>query len=512
MLSIKKVLCLILSLVFLSTALCACGGGGQPAETKKPGDDTGTKSDDTTARSDETTFPRVEDSLPADLNFNGEKVTILTYKLDKTKNTLVDIYTDELNSDPINDSVFNRVKYVEDRLNVEISFPEPKGAFLEEMLKQETTGDEIYSIYSGVSHQMSDYIFDAFYYDLTYLDYLDFDAPWWNDSFTEESSFRDKVFMLTGSLSLTLLRGIQAVYFNKSIAENYSGKVPELNELYDIVNRGEWTIDKLFELSEIVYEDLNGNQIYDAEDAYGLCLSTNAAAMPFGAFNISVFEKDEDDWFVFNVNTDKLFDAYQKIFDLFYENRGSANANIDLGDNDLDKTMESIFVNCNGLFLIDGLQCVEKPEFRNMKDDYGILPEPKYNLQQKDYYAYSAEFSSFSISATNSRPETAAAVLEAMASYSYNETVPIYLDLALKGRYMSDPQSRKMIDLTIHDVIIDTAWIYVEEFTSWYAPGFKGLILNRENSFASEHAGNIAAIKRGLFGYDQKYKKMFGDD
>ena len=506
MTTLKKTLCLLLSIVFTAAALFACGGSGQSAETGKPGEDPG----DTTAFSNETTFQRVEDSLPESLNFGGEKVTILAPKLGKS--SLVDIYAEELNSDPINDSVFNREKFVEDRLGVEISYPEPSGALLEVMLKQETTGDEIYSIYSGVSHQMSDYVFDAYYQDLTYLDYLDFDAPWWNDSFIEESSFRDKVFMLTGSLSLTLLRGIQAVYFNKAIAENYSGSIPELSDLYGMVERGEWTVDRLRTLGGSIYTDLNGNQEFDMEDAYGILCAENAAAMGFGAFNISVFEKDEEDWFVFNVNTDKLFDALQKVYDLFYESTGSANANVDRGDVSLSNAMDSIFTGCNGLFLIDGLQCVEKPAFRNMKDDYGILPEPKYNLQQKDYYAYSAEYSSFSISATNSHPETAAAVLEAMASYSYNETVPTYLDLALKGRYMSDPQSRKMIDLTINEVVIDTAWIYVEEFSSWYAPGFKGLILNRDNGFASEHAGNIASIKRGLFGYEQKYKKMFGDD
>ena len=510
MTTFKKAICILLSLVFLAASLCACAGSGNPAETEKPADSTTAGEDTTETLEEVTTYPRVEDSLPEGLNFGGEKVTILTYKLGK--DSLVDLYTDELNSDPINDSVFNREKYVEDRLGVEISYPVPKGSFLEEMLKQENTGDETYSIYSGKSDQMSDYVFDAFYLDLSYLDYLDFDAPWWNSTFIEESSFRDKVFILTGSLSLTLLRGIQAVYFNKAIAENYSGKVPELNELYDIVNRGEWTLDKLYELGEIVYTDLNGNQIFDAEDAYGILCGRHAASMPFGAFDISVFEKDEDDWFVFNVNTDKLFDAYQKLFDLFYENKGSANAYIEFSEAEISKGMESIFVNCNGLFLIDGLECVEKAEFRNMKDDYGILPEPKYNLQQNDYHAFSAGFSSFSISAINSHPEAAAAVLEAMASYSYNETVPTYLDLALKGRYMSDPQSRKMIDLTVSDVIFDTAWIFVEEFTSWYAPEYRGLILTRDNNFASAHASKLASIRRGLLGYELKYKQMFGDD
>ena len=42
----------------------------------------------------------------------------------------------------------------------------------------------------------------------------------------------------------------------------------------------------------------------------------------FGAFDISVFEKDEDDWFVLNVNIEKLIDAYEKIYKLFYDTPG----------------------------------------------------------------------------------------------------------------------------------------------------------------------------------------------
>ena len=76
---------------------------------------------------------------------------------------------------------------------------------------------------------------------------------------------------------------------------------------------------------------------------------------------------------------------------------------------------------------------------------------------------------------------------------------------------MSDPQSRKMIDITISNVVFDTAWIFVEEFTDWYAPGFKNLILARDSNFASSHAGHLSAIRRGLIGYDLKYRKMFGD-
>ena len=51
---LNKALTLLLALIFLSAALCACGSSGQPADTEEPGEDTVTEPEDTTAISDET--------------------------------------------------------------------------------------------------------------------------------------------------------------------------------------------------------------------------------------------------------------------------------------------------------------------------------------------------------------------------------------------------------------------------------------------------------------------------
>ena len=337
---------------------------------------------------------------------------------------------------------------------------------------------------------------------------MDFDQPWWNSDFIYECSIKNKVFMITGSLSLDLLREVLAVYYNKSMANDYSAAKEGLDDLYAIVDSGKWTIDRMMELGDGIYRDLNGDQIHDVEDVYGILLIDTVAAMPWGAFDLSAFEKDEDDWFVFNVNKEKLFDAYQKIYDLFYETPGSATSYLELSSSDA----QNMFAGGNALFLIDRLSSVEKIEFRNMKDDYGILPEPKYNEAQKEYCAYPDEFTSFSIPVTNPHPDAAAAVLEAMASYSYNETVPTYLDLALKGKYMSDAQSRKMIDLLISNIKIEAGWAYLEEVGAGYAPGFRGMIWERKTSFAARHQESLAAVNRALVAYAIRYKAVFGND
>ncbi|MBO4220782.1 MAG: extracellular solute-binding protein [Clostridia bacterium] len=503
----SKALCLITVILALMCQAVSCGGGGKPLETLTPDTGSETGTDVITSMPEETTYRRVEDSLPVSLNLSGTKVRFLAPKV-TAQTTVVDLYALELTSEPVNDSVYNRELFVEERLGVSIEFPKYSGSFLSEMQKQAQSGDETFDIYCGIQHEMADYCFDGYYLDLSELDYLDFGQPWWNSDFINECSIRNKVFMITGSLSLDLLREVFAVYYNKSMATDYSAVKEGLDDLYAVVDSGKWTMDRMMELSDGIYRDLNGDQIHDLEDVYGILVIENAAAMPWGAFDLSAFEKDEDDWFVFNVNEEKLFDACQKMYDLYYENPGSVTSYLSLSDN----SARTIFAGGNALFLIDRLSSVEKTEFRNMKDDYGILPQPKFDEGQKEYCAYPDEFTCFSIPATNASPDAAAAVLEAMASYSYNETVPTYLDLALKGRYMSDAQSRKMIDLLVGNIKIEAAWTYLDEIGAHYAPAFRRLIWDRKTSFAAQHQESVAAVKRALTAYKIRYRSVFGDD
>ena len=499
----KKLVCAFLALLITAGTLSSCSSKADQMDPQTAG----TSAADT-ARPDGNvqTISRVEDNLPADLDFKGENVVFLTS--DKVK---MELFTSDLKSEPINDSIYNRKIFVEDRLNVKISFPKYEASFLEEAQKQLSSGDQTYDVYGHVSHQMADYVFRGYYLNLADMDYLDFDMPWWNKDFIQECSVKDRVFMITGSLSLSLLRGIFAVYFNKTLAEEFKSTYPELGNLYGLVDSGKWTVDKFTELGSDIYIDNNGNQEHDPEDTYGILMTNYVMDMPWGAFDISVFEKDEDDWFVFNVNTDKLFTAYEKLFNLYYGIRGSAVSGFDTEHVMQSDEAGTLFSNGTVLFMINNLSAVERKTLRNMTDDYGILPEPKYNEQQKEYYALPEEFSCFSIPITNDHPDAAAAVLEAMASYSYNETRPYYLDLALKGKYMSDPPSRRMIDLTVGNVKIDAALTYLEEIAAGYTQAFRSLLWARENNFASTHEQKKRKVAMALIAYKATVSKLFGD-
>ena len=133
-----------------------------------------------------------------------------------------------------------------------------------------------------------------------------------------------------------------------------------------------------------------------------------------------------------------------------------------------------------------------------MQDEYGILPFPKWDENQDNYYSFAHDqYLSFSIPVTNQNPDIAGAVLEAMASYSYRDTVPTYLDQVLKGRYMSDAQSRNMIDLVVKGFKVDASWIYALTLGQ-FGQNFRSDMTSGSTSYATTYTQAEKTIKIAL--------------
>ncbi|MBO4219751.1 MAG: hypothetical protein J5933_02370 [Clostridia bacterium] len=115
---------------------------------------------------------------------------------------------------------------------------------------------------------------------------------------------------------------------------------------------------------------------------------------------------------------------------------------------------------------------------------------------------------SFSIPTTNLNPDMSAAVLEAMASYSYRDTLPTYLDLALKGKYMNDASSRKMVDLIVSGFRVDAGWIYALS-TGGLGNTFRGAVWENSSQFASDFTKALQKTKVTTKEIKNKYSKIW---
>lgn len=471
----KKTVSIIL-LLSLLLSFAACAG------TDTPQKDTPDDQDTTAADTTESPIVYEKDDLPDKLNFEQDVVILAP----EGKNWEKELSVEDLSSEVVNDSIYNREIFVEDRLGVEITVDYAKD-FDDRILTQMSSGDNTYQIYAGRTVFFSKNVFSDFFTDLYTLDYIDFDKPWWSENFTEAAEIKDHLYIATGSLALSVPRFLFALYYNKNLAETYSDSIPELADLYTIVESDNWTFDKLIELSGGIYRDLNGNTERDDEDLYGMLFNHGIAFDTiWSAFDINIFSHDEDGWFYLDVNLDRFYAILDKVIAFGHDTTGTM---IDPGDDKaLQTTMAEKFAGGSALFMSNKLHVAEEEILRNMQDEYGILPFPKYDEQQDGYYSFAHDqYLSFAIPIVNPDPDVAAATLEALSSYAYRDTVPAYLDLALKGKYMSDAKSREMIDLVINGFKVDSSWIYCETLGAFGSP-FRGVIVEPTREYASTYA------------------------
>ena len=117
------------------------------------------------------------------------------------------------------------------------------------------------------------------------------------------------------------------------------------------------------------------------------------------------------------------------------------------------------------------LGSVETDQFINMQDKYGVIPMPKYDETQDKYYTFlHDQFTSIGITSVHANDDETVqmlgAVLEAMALESYKTVAPAYYEVALKGRYLDDPESWRMLDMIYENVKVDAGVLYTKNLAS----------------------------------------------
>lgn len=102
-----------------------------------------------------------------------------------------------------------------------------------------------------------------------------------------------------------------------------------------------------------------------------------------------------------------------------------------------------------------------------MDDAYGIVPFPKFDDAQENYYSIAHDIISVMCLPVNcQKVEAASAVLESLAYLGYNDVLPAYYETLLKAKYARDAKSAQMIELIRDNFITDIAYVYSDAFNS----------------------------------------------
>lgn len=448
----KKALVLLLSAIMLLSVLVACVEVEPERETQS-----------STSGSEETVINQDVDDL-GQVDLGGRDVTVIS-RVESVNQS--EVYVEELNSEPINDAVYNRNLNVEERLKCKIKviqlLPEPgsvAGEAVDAVSNMVIAGGTDYNIVANCSYTSMTLAMQGRMTDLKNTAYIDFDKNYWSQGFNDALSYKDSQFFITGPMSLSYYRYMFVTMFNKKLMEDVG-----LDEsLYETVQNGEWTIGYMQSVAELFYQDLNGSGSRDAEDLYGFCARIGPTSSMMDGYwegsEICILKKDVDNTYIYEIDKDRLNNSLDAVLGLL-NCSGSFTATTNAGDADVLTKFaqdESAMINYR-------LIAVEDPTIRNMTHDYGILPVPKLTKAQ-DYKTHvQVEVILYGVPSTcYDQIDDLGIFLEAFASESYNRVKPAYYGIALTSKYVKDPQSVEMLDKVVNSVSIDPVNLYCVSF------------------------------------------------
>jgi hypothetical protein len=224
--------------------------------------------------------------------------------------------------------------------------------------------------------------------------------------------------------------------------------------------------------------DLNGDGVMDTQDRYGLLLQRGSIlCFLFGAGE-PITSKDENDMPVLTIGSERSMLALQRIWDV-------ANApDLAIFDSSFPNAwadLQVAFENNQGLFFGEVLQLVER--MRATDTEFGVIPFPKFNETQENYYAYADAhcMNHIIIPSTNQNLEKTGQILEILNAESYYTVRPAYYEKSLQGKFMRDEESSEMLD-----IILSNKLISLDETYNWGMFGSMNTALqSRSPDFAS---------------------------
>jgi len=436
---------LILTIVLL--LLVSCSESTQTSQQNK------TNVDGVNSDPGETTTAELQPDIPADSNFGGHDFRVLVRGEAYIEWQSQDIFVEEQNGEPVNDAVYMRNVYLEEKLNITISEVQENGDIAARARKSITSGSDDFDVVMANTSETSSLASQNYIYNLHNIPYLDLTKPWWDQRSVAQFSMGGKLYFITGDLSIMANDATWIIMFNKDLLNDF-----QLDNPYDLVLGNKWTFDKMLEMMEVVAADVDGDgKMFHETDRYGFATHTSSYEGFFFGSGSHIVSKDADDMPYLNMNTERLIGVIEKTHKLM----ANRDITLDISPIGLEpvKHLQPVFQRGGSLFFGEVVQCIIR--LRAMEIDFGVLPFPKYDEMQEDYNHFiHLTASMVSIPLTNTELERTGIVLEAISSKSKYTLQPAYYEICLEGKFMRDNESVDMLDIIFATRNYDIGYVY----------------------------------------------------
>ena len=465
----KKLLCFLLAATVLLTFI-ACGDGKGNDKKQEINDDM-----------------REKVSYIEEDDLGGYEFRILC-----RPGMIEDQYVEKETGDIIADAVLERNMLVEAFLNVKIVATESSDGKAADALNAILAGDDQYDIILPHSRTAFQYAIQDALVNYNDISTLDLDAEWWSQDIVDSANINNPLYVLDGDVQTHRLEYGFAMYFNKRIFDELGLDYP-----YQMALDGEWTFDEFSKLVKQGSKDLNGDGLLKAdEDQFGYYTwPTYGPIEVLYSGGQRVYSKNAVGIPTLSINSPKTVEIFSDFFSL-------CNTEDVYLKRSHETVKEDLFTAGRAMFSDKGLGDAKK--MRNMADDFGILPWPKFTSEDDYSTVINGHASLVCMPVTVEDPELSGQILEALCAVGNHEVIPAFYEVSLKTKFSRDAESEAMIDIIRDSLIYDLGYISGNTIQ-----GTGEMLANMSNpDFASYYASNESKALNDLNEFLKAYGKI----
>lgn len=447
--NMKKILTLILILAMILPAVISCADGSKSSGTSETNTGSVVQSnspaDDSSLTNDQMLM-KISSELPA-RDFEGYEYIVLTRDEAASPYWFTrDVFSEGLNGEPINDAVYDRNRILEEKFNIKVLARQSTATPATPAKTAILAGEDSFAAFTDGLNALSALATANLLLDYNELPGIKLENNWWDQAMNSGMSIQNRLYFVTGDISIMDNEGTWHVLFNKDIAEGLN-----FGNLYDVVNDGKWTLDTMYDIAKKSVADLDGDGVMTPwNDRFGL------ASEPYNTYSLwvgsgmKIATKNSDDLPELTMYSDRSVQVIDKALKLQLDKEIFIDHNTNM----------DIFMSSTVMFQLVGMRVL--PVYRQSDINFGILPIPKFDeIQENHYTSFSTyNLTAYSVPITTSDPERTGILLEATAALSKYTLTPAYYEISLKGKALRDNESETMIDIILENRLYDIGVVF----------------------------------------------------
>jgi len=371
------------------------------------------------------------------------------------------IVHEEMTGEVLDDAIYTRNRLIEEKFNVNIKEEKiDNGTVANTFKKTVLAGDELYDAaylpanFSGSNIGVM--ITEGMFQNLTAIPELNLSEPWWNQNINKDARIgsSDALYFAGCDINIYNLQGAWCVYFNEDMFQNLGLDFP-----YAKVKNGKWTFDEFYSYAKAGAQ-LNGAENYkwnlESPAIYGHTSYEFASNALIASAGEKYITKDDNGMPRLAIESERYYNVCEKIAAMNKNEGEYLNAN---SYSIKGFHFMAIFNAGRAAMMIGELGAAD--DFKAMENVYGIVPLPKYDENQKEYYTLVHNSSPLLVvPVTNSNLPRTGTIIDALAYVSHRDTTPVFYNITLSVKRLQNEESIDMLKIIRDSVFIDFGIVF----------------------------------------------------